>query len=471
MESLLTKPDERPGEWLLVGVVSTAIAAGIVLAVSFGLGPGIAAAVSILAWLYFSARDIMLGLAIFLVARSSLDLTTDFRLPLPGALSYLNPAGLIAVLFSVVAVGYLWRNRCSIRLVGASCLFTFFLALTFLAVPISGFPVTSFQEWVRVFSPFCAFLIIAIYIRSLPANAVIKSISTGVVIVILSSITPLALGLYQVLTDAGQHHNAEFNRVYGTFPLPNGLAAYIVLIVPILFCALDIWKDLPRRLLLIACIAIAIIVLISTYTRTAWIALAVSFLMLLVTSRRIRPVSLILVLSLVVAGWLLAWPTISARFSDLSGPEASRSSLVGRMYIWDAAVPVFFRNPLVGQGLGMFAMTIGAVGAQNIPGQASASAIAAHNDYLRILVETGIIGFILYFGTLILLFKSAWQLWRCSDDPVASAIGRAFVAVCAGQLAAYAADNLFGMPALQFYFWSLAGIVTGLAQRNTSLAK
>jgi O-antigen ligase len=460
---------DRARDWLVAGAISISIASAFAAAASADLGFAVAGAVVVLAWIAVSVRSIMMGLGVLLVARSSMDVTTSYKLPLPSTLAYLNPAGVVAVLFSVLACFYLWHRLRGVRFPAPARIYTYFLILTLLVIPLARMPITSAQEWTRQFAPFCAFLILMLYFRSLPEALVRKSLSNGVVIIILASAVPLAVAMYQIVTNTGEHLNAGFNRVDGTFPMPNGLAAFIALIVPILACAMELWTDWKRRTFLGGWIAFALVVLVATYTRTAWISLAVSALVLFFMSRRIRLGSLILVALLGAVGYVAVGSAIAARFSDLSGGAFYRSSLAGRLNIWNAAAPLLFRNPVSGQGLGMFAIDMGLFEAGDVAGQASAPVIAAHNDYLRVLVETGAIGFMLYFGTFVLFIRRGWKMWKESDALEPRVISKAFVAVCLGQLVAYAAENMFGQPSLQFYFWSLAGVATGITLRGKSL--
>ena len=457
---------DRARDWLVVGVVSISIASVFAVAASAGLGFAVAGGALVLSWIALSMRSMMMGLGVLLVARSSMDVTTNYQLPLPSALAYLNAAGVVAVLFSILACFYLWPRLRGIRFPAPVRIYIGFLFLTLLIIPLARMPITSAQEWTRQFAPFCAFLILMHYFRSLPEALVKKYLSSGVVIIILASVVPLAVAMYQIVTNTGEHLNAGFNRVDGTFPMPNGLAAFIALIVPMLACAMELWTDWKRRTLLGGWIVFALVVLVATYTRTAWISLAVSALVLFFMSRQVRVGTLIFVALLGFVGYVAAGSVITARFSDLSGGAFYRSSLAGRLNIWNAAAPLLFRNPVSGQGLGMFAIDMGLFEAGNVAGQASAPVIAAHNDYLRVLVETGAIGFTLYFGTFVLFIRRGWKMWKGSDALETKIISRAFVAVCLGQLVAYAAENMFGQPSLQFYFWSLAGVATGIMLRD-----
>jgi O-antigen ligase len=463
LEAILTNRFYGPREWALVALASIALSSGVAAAASFGLARGIFAATLILIWAVILVRNIMAGLILLLLVRSWLDFSTDFRLPLPAMLAYLNPAGIIAGIFSIVAAIYLLRHFRGIRVPRAGRWFAVFLVLTALIIPFATLPLTSVQEWVKVLAPFCAYLVMFLYFRSLSASGVRQAASRGVAIIMLASAAPLAIGMYQLITNTGQHLNEGFNRVYGTFPMPNGLAGYISLIIPILICAMQLWTDLLKRTLLVIVIVFALVVLVATYTRAAWFSLVASLVVLIVTARRIRIGPLLFIAVLAIAGYLVAWESISARFSDLSGQGYQDSSLLGRLNIWDAAIPLLFKNPVTGQGLGMFAINMGMFEAQDVPGQASATVIAAHNDYLRVLVETGAIGFVLYFGTFAIFIRNTWKTWKASDVPEVKAVARAFIAVCVGQLVASTAENMFGQPALQFYFWSLAGVAAGLA--------
>lgn len=83
------------------------------------------------------------------------------------------------------------------------------------------------------------------------------------------------------------------------------------------------------------------------------------------------------------------------------GSEVSEGTLTKRTYIWDAGLAVYREHPIVGVGAGAFGASV--YSKLDIP-------YVAHNSYLSVLVELGIVGAVLFAMLLASLFWSAAQL-------------------------------------------------------------
>ena len=86
-----------------------------------------------------------------------------------------------------------------------------------------------------------------------------------------------------------------------------------------------------------------------------------------------------------------------------------------------------------------------------------------HNYYLKILVETGAIGLLMFLYLLWRMFTLGYQLYRQSEDPFLAAVGLGFSALMVGMFFA----NLFGDRWSYFqvdgWMWMLLGaVVRGL---------
>jgi len=73
----------------------------------------------------------------------------------------------------------------------------------------------------------------------------------------------------------------------------------------------------------------------------------------------------------------------------------------GRMMAWTGAIMAFAQHPLIGIGSrNLQIMMFDFVDEANV---------AAHNAYLQILAENGVVGFVLFFGPFVYLLQYAWK--------------------------------------------------------------
>lgn len=213
--------------------------------------------------------------------------------------------------------------------------------------------------------------------------------------IFVSALIPLAMGAYQVATGTGFRVIAGFYRVLGTFVHPNPFAIYLTLVL-ILGAALLPWMRIPLGTILAFLLVACAVFLVLTYTRSAWIGTLAGLLTVgLLQSRGL--LVLIAISTLVVA---LMVPSAGARFGDLAqqtrASGAPANSLVWRFEYWNRAVNLS-QNPVFGIGLGSV-REVTDVGKE------------PHNDFVRVYVETGLVGLLAYLwflGSLVTVARRA----------------------------------------------------------------
>jgi O-antigen ligase len=198
-------------------------------------------------------------------------------------------------------------------------------------------------------------------------------------------------------------------RIHGTLGNPNALANFLLIGIGVTaLLAVDLTGR--RRLLAIGTLAVEIAALALTYSRGGYaglaaFALAFAFLLWPVR-RRAWPVLLVTV---VVAGCAaLALPSVGQRAGSIGlDPEDTTQS---RLFIWRTALHLWQAHAVWGTGLGTFNA---AYPAYRPPGVLATYAVlrvpgSAHNDYLQLLGEVGVI------GTGLVAVALAWGVWRAA---------------------------------------------------------
>jgi len=131
----------------------------------------------------------------------------------------------------------------------------------------------------------------------------------------------------------------------------------------------------------------------------------VGLLIVPVTMTRLSPGKLALAILLLTASGALAVAyvpqTIVNRLAT-TGTEVEDLSLGGRLRIWKAGVKAFMERPIVGHGTSAFKNAVS-------PYLGYAPQVA-HNSFLSVLVEEGLVGFLLYATMFIAVFLSLIKL-------------------------------------------------------------
>jgi len=143
------------------------------------------------------------------------------------------------------------------------------------------------------------------------------------------------------------------------------------------------------------------------------------------------------------------------RSVGLSDPGAGDVTS-GRAHFWGVAWQIFLANPIIGAGLDAFGVAYPKYDTWN--GQFRVE--QAHNDYLQILADAGILGFVCVLAfVLLLLRKGVSAVTRGSD--VSRSIAAGALAGCFGVLIHSFFDFPLRTPANAFVFLLLVALVAG----------
>ena len=241
-------------------------------------------------------------------------------------------------------------------------------------------------------------------------------------------------GIYQFLFQVGPEEFVlfgRFMRAYGTFEQPNPYAGYLGLTLP-LAVALVIASIVPMRERVSTkwlvwaggTGALMILALAMSWSRGAWlgIAAAIGTMVVAIAARSSRAAmlgaGLLAVLAyLLLAGGLGLLPrSVVQRFSDfmpyltvvdVRGVEVTDANfaVLERMAHWQSAIAMWADHPWLGVGIGNYGVQYASYALPQWPDPLG----HAHNYYLNIGAEAGLLGLISY---LILWGSALLQSWR-----------------------------------------------------------
>lgn len=308
--------------------------------------------------------------------------------------------------------------------------------------------------------------------------------------ILLAGLAEAAIGFYQSLLGVGPAGFLLFGgtnlRAFGTFDQPNPYAGYLGLVIPLAFgvalgllgagknkvpregggdaaaLSRDSITPLPKLwggagagsfgllLLAVVTLAAALAALFFSLSRGAWLGVAAALVItMVIRSKRtaILALAAALLLSIVILlGQLNLIPdVVSARFSgvsdyfgfqDVRGVPVNDANfaIVERMAHWQAAWAMFDDHPLFGVGIGNYAAVYPAYALPHWDDPLG----HAHNYYLNVLAESGMVGEAAY---LLLWGAVFWMGWRAVRSTRGLAQGIAAGAF--GVLVALSVHNLF----------------------------
>ncbi len=252
------------------------------------------------------------------------------------------------------------------------------------------------------------------------------------------ALSQASMGLWQfALRGDGPDHfaiNERFYRAYGTFEQPNPYGGFIamnaVLLVGVIAVALvDRWQDgvcIPDWLWPLAGVTLLVgAALGASWSRGAWMGFGAALLaMIALLPRRgwwgvvLVVVAVAALLGLYTSGRLppavadrLAGFLAYTRFKDVRGTPINDANfaVLERMAHWQAALNMWRDNFWLGVGFGCYEPAYADYALINW----SIALGHAHNYYLNLLAETGVLGltaYLVFFGAVLL------QLWRATRE-------------------------------------------------------
>ena len=151
---------------------------------------------------------------------------------------------------------------------------------------------------------------------------------------------------------------------------------------------------------------------------------------------------------------VMALPAVRERIngtyvqSEGSSDTTLESSAQERVIIWQDALELIKASPWVGSGFDTYRYMHRSLGYGD-----------THNYYLKVLVEQGVLGLMLFLAVVWRMFLQGYELFRRTVDPLSSSLGMGFCVCIAGA----AVVNVFGdrwtYQQVDSYLWILLAIV------------
>lgn len=434
----------RPVIWAVAGL-GLALALAGAQAYRGGSGRDIAippAALAGLVLLVLAARRFDLFVAALLVVRPAVDAVNA------GSSRAADPAAAIAVLFILASLVWLAARRAAgedVPLSGVSQAALLLLGAGVVSIAGSSQPLQTAAEVLRV----GAVVMMLIVLEQLLADR--SKLRLVLSAAFVSAVIPIAVAGVQALTRKGGFADVSFYRVQGTFTYPSPFASYLAFVGVMAAALIPHVRGRVRFALLVLLIA-DVVALLLTYTRVAWIALVVGLLVVgALQSKKLLAGLVIALLAVVVAA-----PSVTARFSDLSESRTaagySGNSLIWRFEYWGETLSLVTERPVTGIGLGEVR-------------QSTDQQKAPHNDYLRAYVEMGVIGVLAYVAFLVSMAVVARRALRRAPPGLERAIAVGFAGCLTVLLTLSITANVISQPVILWTFAVFAAAAVAVSRR------
>lgn len=352
---------------------------------------------------------------------------------------------------ALIAVTALWlarsvaRRRLELRVDGLGVLLLLWLWIILLSLLGSRSLSAGLSESFKWGEVILVYLVARVLIGKNELRFVVFSIT-------IAGVVSALLGLFQFISGHGPESFVlfgRFMRAYGTFEQPNPFAGHLGLSLPFALAWVVAGSDRPRweRLLMLAATAVMGLSILASWSRGSWLALAIAtalMLALLAPRLSLLATSLVLLVMLVMGGNVVESPLArralgmgsDVRTLNVAQVELTDEnwSVVERLAHWQAGWYMFAARPWLGVGIGNYEV----VYPQYALPRWSDPLGHAHNYYLNVAAETGLIGLFAYGALGGAIALKTLSAWRHAKDSQA----RALILAAVGSLTYLSVHNL-----------------------------
>lgn len=398
-----------------------------------------------------------LAFLIFLAIRSSLDIFTNVGICI-GPMNLNVPAGL-SLFIDLMGLFYLGFNlalmrRIIIDRIGRAFFLWLIVLIFWVFLAYHNFGIQGLiglREWVRLFSLFMIYILTLQLVRSKGFNYVINYL-------FLSLLIPLSVGFYQLAFHKGRMVHGV-HRIFGTFTHPNVFALYLIL-----FIGLTIWKlkFAKKKLFWLLLLLGEVIALVNTFSIGGLAMAAILFIFVFSEEARKRKKTIGL-LAIVMLGLFAGFLFLQSRYgqmrieglkrtpslSEVIKKERVMNSFTWRIVHWKLLIDKCTEKFLLGYGLHTSSNFVSPWHAE------------PHNDYIRFLVETGIIGLIIFISFLAIVGSKLIKKYQSSTNYSYKFLTFITISIFFSWLVGSMMNNHITATSFHFYFWPLLAAING----------
>jgi len=277
-------------------------------------------------------------------------------------------------------------------------------------------------------------------------------------ILILITTIAGAYGIFQHLTRIDffgnvKHLNLAFARSTGFFDGPATFGNYILLVLPVVIGLSYYSKTRREKSWLRLSSLVILTAIIFSYGRAVWMGLIVGLIFMgILRSKRLL---LSIIAGIMICSiFILAFP--SSEFAQRVATTVKSKNPVGdRIEFWEGSLRILRDYPITGVGWEGFRK----VYPRYRPSEEEKSVCNAHNNFVDVTVDSGLLGLGIFIWLLLTSYKVGFQIFKQLDDGYFKGISWGFLGSLTAFLIAGLSQYNFGDSEVVMLFYFLLGMV------------
>ncbi|SHH92152.1 putative inorganic carbon (hco3(-)) transporter [Sporobacter termitidis DSM 10068] len=292
-----------------------------------------------------------------------------------------------------------------------------------------------------------------------------KQADLAVRLIVVAGTAVALYGIYQYIfynpATAGAWVDSDMfsgitNRVYSTLGNPNVLSEYLLLVMPFAAACVLTGKTWWQRVFFLCCLAVMAVCMIVTFSRGGYLGLILAAVIFIVM---LDARFILLGIVALVALYFFLPQTVTERFSSIG--NLSDSSTSYRVYIWMGTIAMLkdYWFSGIGPGTNAFNLIYPAYSYNTI------AAPHAHNLFLQIMCDSGIVGLILFVAILFSYYRRTFTAFSRTRDKTSRTYLIAAIASVSAFLLQGMTDYAFYNNCVMLLFWIFIGLGAIMARR------
>ncbi len=277
------------------------------------------------------------------------------------------------------------------------------------------------------------------------------------ILIIITTIAG-AYGIFQHFTRTDffgnvKHLNQPIARSIGFFNSPMTFGNYILLVLPVVF-GLSFYSNTRREKRWLQLSGLIILTaIIFSYTRGVWVGLIGGLIFMAIL--RSKKLLLSVVAGIMVCSMFLVFLPSSKLTRRVMETFKPGRPVGDRIYFWQGSLRIIRDYPITGLGWEGFRI----VYPKYKPAEGYELVCHAHNNFIDMAVDSGLLGLGIFFWLLIIIYKVGFYIFKELEDGYLKGIAWGFLGSFTAFLIAGLSQYNFGDSEVVMLFYFLLGMV------------